>query len=323
MTNTNDNVTKVFRTFEENPSEMNKLLKGNETEVIRGILNDASVSDEEVQEVTRQVNENNVMKLYLGADGQIDANQLMDLTGGFTSVERGKKTDAIGALLDGKLDIKDLLALITLMSGSSSSSQSSGSNSLLGSLFGSSQPQQQTQQTNPLNLFNVLLGGQTQQPQQQQQPSLFSSLFGLSQPQQQPPQNNTQLNALLQSLMAQQQGQVQVQQPAQPQQGQTMNDLLGTLFGQSVQQVQQQPAQSQSSSLLGSLFGSQTQQSASSNQMQNSAVLNAPLFTEAPSANTAGNNLNQFLNQSTTNSNGTVNVNSMFDLINILMGAKQ
>lgn len=323
MTNTNDNVTKVFRAFEENPSEMNKLLKGNETEVIRGILNDASVSDEEVQEVTRQVNENNVMKLYLGADGQIDANQLMDLTGGFTSVERGKKTDAIGALLDGKLDIKDLLALITLMSGSSSSSQSSGSNSLLGSLFGSSQPQQQTQQTNPLNLFNVLLGGQTQQPQQQQQPSLFSSLFGLSQPQQQPPQNNTQLNALLQSLMAQQQGQIQVQQPAQPQQGQTMNDLLGTLFGQSVQQVQQQPAQSQSSSLLGSLFGSQTQQSASSNQMQNSAVLNAPLFTEAPSANTAGNNLNQFLNQSTTNSNGTVNVNSMFDLINILMGAKQ
>ena len=57
--------------------------------------------------------------------------------------------------------------------------------------------------------------------------------------------------------------------------------------------------------------------------------MNAPLFTEAPSANSSSNNtsannsLNQFLGSSATNSNGTVNVNSMFDLINILMGAKQ
>ena len=204
MTNTNDNVTKVFKAFEENPSAMNDLLNKDETEVIRGILGSANVSDEELKEVTRQVNENNVMKLYLGADGQIDANQLLGMTGGFTSVERGKKTDAIGALLDGKLDIKDLLALITLMSGNSSSSHSNTSGGLLGTLLGGSQQQQQTQQASPLSLFNSLLNAsQAQQQQQQQTPSLFSSLFGHSQQQQQQTQqaqNNAQLNALLQAL---------------------------------------------------------------------------------------------------------------------------
>ena len=127
MTNTNDNVTRVFHAFEENPAAMNDLLKGDEKEVIRSVLNDESLSDEDLQEVVREVNDNNVMKLYLCADGQIDGAQLLEQTGGFTSVERGKKTDAIGALLDGKLDIKDLLALITLMSGNQSSQSSSGS----------------------------------------------------------------------------------------------------------------------------------------------------------------------------------------------------
>lgn len=326
MNNSNNNVTRVFKAFEDDPAAMNQLLTGNETEVIRGILNDQNISDEELQEVTRQVNENNVMKLYLGADGQIDANQLLGMTGGFTSVERGKKTDAIGALLDGKLDIKDLLALITLMSGNSSSSHSNSSGGLLGSLFGGSQQQQQ--QTSPLSLFNSLLNAaQPQQQTQQQAPSLFSSLFGNSQQQQQQQQQaqqNAQLNALLQALAQQQAQQAQQQQQQAQPQGQTMNQLLGTLLGQAQQQAQQQQTQTSSNSLLGSLFGQNSQQS--SGQTQNSVVLNAPLFTEAPAANnnqSAASSVNQFLGQSATNSNGTVNVNSMFDLINILMGAKK
>ena len=175
MTNTNDNVTRVFHAFEENPAAMNDLLKGDEKEVIRSVLNDESLSDEDLQEVVREVNDNNVMKLYLCADGQIDGAQLLEQTGGFTSVERGKKTDAIGALLDGKLDIKDLLALITLMSGSQSSQASSQtSSSLLSTLLGGSQ--QQTQPASPASLFSQLLGAQP--AQQQQTPSLFSSLLG-------------------------------------------------------------------------------------------------------------------------------------------------
>ena len=253
MTNTNDNVTRVFHAFEENPAAMNDLLKGDEKEVIRSVLNDESLSDEDLQEVVREVNDNNVMKLYLCADGQIDGAQLLEQTGGFTSVERGKKTDAIGALLDGKLDIKDLLALITLMSGNQSSQASSQtSSSLLSTLLGGSQ--QQTQPASPASLFSQLLGAQPAQQQQTQQPQ-------------------------------------------------------GGLFSQL-------------------LSGQQSQ--SSSSQMQNSAVLNQPLFTEAPSANSsassaANNNqaLNQFLGSSPTNSNGTVNVGSMFDLINILMGAKK
>ncbi len=326
MTNTNDNVKKVFKAFEDNPSAMNDLLKKDETEVIRGILGSANVSDEEVKEVTRQVNENNVMKLYLGADGQIDANQLLGMTGGFTSVERGKKTDAIGALLDGKLDIKDLLALITLMSGNhSSSSHSSGSGGLLSTLLGGSQQQQQVQQASPLSLFNSLISAAQPQQQTQHAPSLFSSLFGGSQQQQQQVQqqnSNAQLNALLQTLMAQQQAQQQQQQSQQ--QSMTMNQLLGTLLGQAQQQAQQQP-QTSSNSLLGNLLGQAHSSQQQSGQTQNSAVLNAPLFTEAPAPGTAANNnaLNQFLGQSATNSNGTVNVNSMFDLINILMGSKK
>ncbi|MBR3365273.1 MAG: hypothetical protein IKG53_10425, partial [Solobacterium sp.] len=262
MTNTNDNVTRVFHAFEENPAAMNDLLKGDEKEVIRSVLNDESLSDEDLQEVVREVNDNTVMKLYLCADGQIDGAQLLEQTGGFTSVERGKKTDAIGALLDGKLDIKDLLALITLMSGTSQSSQASSqtSSSLLSTLLGGTQ--QQTQTASPASLFSQLLGAQpAQQTQQQQTPSLFSSLFGTPQQAQQTQQSsNEQLNALLQTLMAQQQtqqaqqhaqqtlqnaqqqslqAQQQAQQAQQPQ-AQTMSDLLGSLFGQI---VASQPAQ--------------------------------------------------------------------------------
>ena len=339
----------------DNTSESD-LLKGDEKEVIRSVLNDESLSDEELQEVVREVNDNNVMKLYLCADGQIDGQQLLEQTGGFTSVERGKKTDAIGALLDGKLDIKDLLALITLMSGGQSSQASSQTaGGLLSTLLGGSQSQQQT--SSPASLFSQLLGAQpAQQPQAQQQtPSLFSSLFGTQQQSQQTQQNsNEQLNALLQTLMAQQQtlqaqqqsqqalqnaqqqtlqAQQQSQQSQQPQ-AQTMSGLLGSLFGQIVEAQQQAPQQTQQSQqpqggLLSQLLSGGQQSQSSSSQMQNSAVLNQPLFTEAPSANTSTgstvNNqaLNQFLGSSPTNSNGTVNVGSMFDLINILMGAKQ
>ena len=46
MTNTNDNVTRVFRALERDPSAMKDMLRKGEDEVISNILSDQKLSDE-------------------------------------------------------------------------------------------------------------------------------------------------------------------------------------------------------------------------------------------------------------------------------------
>ena len=82
-------VDQVFDTFTENPQKLNEMLKGDDRQVIRGILKDTDITDQEIDEVTKEVEQNAVMRLYQGAGGGIDAGQLMDMTGGFTP-ERAK-----------------------------------------------------------------------------------------------------------------------------------------------------------------------------------------------------------------------------------------
>ena len=169
--NKNNEVTKVLDTLAEDPSRMNEMLGGNTETVVRSILNDGKLSDAEISGIAKQVSENNVMKLYLGADGQIDAANLMKLTGGFTGAKADEATRAsgIGALLDGKLDANDVIAVMNMLSSSNSTSSASANSGLglLGSLLGGSQQtaQTQTQQTGGLGSLLGALSGNTQQTQ--------------------------------------------------------------------------------------------------------------------------------------------------------------
>ena len=173
MSEKNNNVTKVLSTLASDPSKMNDMLKDGTEGVVRSILADEKLSDSEVSEDTRQVSENNIMKLYLGAEGQIDAENLMKLTGGFSSQADGvTRASGIGALLDGKLDANDLLAVMNMLQSASgnntSAQQSSPTGGLLSALLGGGQTAQQAQQ-----------------PQQNSTGSLLGSLFGGTQAQQQ------------------------------------------------------------------------------------------------------------------------------------------
>ncbi|MBQ1531900.1 MAG: hypothetical protein IIZ57_07160, partial [Solobacterium sp.] len=180
MSEKNNEVSKVLNALASDPSKMNDMLKDGTEGVVRGILADEKLSDSQVSEITRQVSENNIMKLFLGAEGQIDAENLMKMTGGFSSKPDGvTRASGIGALLDGKLDANDLLAVMNMLQSTSgnntSAQQSSPTGGLLSALLGGgAQPQPQPQQV--------------QQPQQNSTGSLLGNLFG-TQPQQ--PQTQT------------------------------------------------------------------------------------------------------------------------------------
>ena len=175
MSEKNNEVCKVLNTLASDPSKMNDMLKDGTEGVVRSILADEKLSDSEVSEITRQVSENNLMKLYLGAEGQIDAANLMKLTGGFNSKPDGvTRASGIGALLDGKLDANDLLAVMNMLQSTSGNNtaaqQSSPTGGLLSALLGGgAQPQQaqQPQQNSTGSLLGNLFGAQPQQPQTQ------------------------------------------------------------------------------------------------------------------------------------------------------------
>ena len=235
-------VTKVLDALASDPSKMTQMLGGNSETVVRGLLKDEKLSDEEVTGITRQVEGNNVMKLFLGADGQIDAKDLMKLTGGFTAAPtEATRASGIGALLDGKLDANDLLAVMSLMNGNSNSQQTASPN-LLSALFNSTtQPAQQAQPSN--GLFSLLGGQPAQQAQpQQSQASGLGSLLGAlagQQPQQaaQPQQTQQQASGLG-SLLGMLGGQ-QPQQAQQTIQTQTAEGMTVTLSGMQLAQIMQ------------------------------------------------------------------------------------
>lgn len=253
-------------------------------------------SDQEVNEVMKELENNNLFKLYKASDGTIDAGELLEYAGGLEGSEVSKDNTALRALFDGKLDLKEILLIILLLKLFKKKNQTqtatTANNNPLQSLFGTAQPQQQT----PANPLQSLFG--TTQPQQQQTPSNpLQYLFGTPQQQQQTPVYG--------------------------------NNLFGTLFGSSQQPNtnvytiygnQGTTGTSGSNSLL-SLFGLGGNQNNYSNA-QNS------LFNFI-----SGNNVQQsplsslysILNQApsnTVNSNGQVNVGTLFSILNALMKNK-
>lgn len=244
------------------PEVMNQLLKAKQegatraagedpfTDVLKGILG----KDADVAAASDKLNTNGLMQLFLGADGDIDAKELMDYVGSFKggAGSNPNNNNAVRALLDGKLDFKEILMLLALLklmkSGKKPQAQTSGG--LLNSLLSSPQ---QTSSSSALNLFQSMLSSQTAQPQYSS--SLFGNLFGT--------------------------------QTAQPANQQVFS------FGNS--------SSGAGMNILNSLLTGNTGNNSQANQLYS-------LLT--------GNSANAF------NSNGSVNVGTLFNIANALLSAK-
>ncbi len=143
--------------------------------VLKGILG----QNADVSAAAETLNSNGLMQLFLGADGDIDAKELMDYVGNFSGGTGANPNNnaAVRALMDGKLDFKEiliLLALLKLMKGGKKPAQTQTSGGLLNSLLGASTQSSST--ASAMNLFQSMLGAQTAQPAYQS--SLFGNLFG-------------------------------------------------------------------------------------------------------------------------------------------------
>lgn len=269
------NTEKVLQALSDNPALLEKLLAAKKEQptralpgqdptslFLKGILGDNA----DTTSTSDALEKNGLMQLYLGADGAIDAKELMDFVGGFSG-KNAEKNQSVKALLDGKLDFKEilmLLALMKLIKGKKPAAQQNSGLGLLGTLLGAN-TQQQPQQNSALNLFSNMLNQQAAQPVQPQSQSLFGNLFGVQQ--------------------------------AQPQQN--ANQQIFSLNGNA-----NNTAANNGMNVLQSLLGGNTGVTQNNAQAQNLySLLN-------------NNSANAF------NSNGSVNVGTLFSLANQLLGGR-
>ena len=186
-------INEVYAAIKKDPSLLSSLSETENTEAVptRAMpgLSDSAVtvalreilgqnaSDQEVNEVKQELEDNNLFKLYKASDGTIDAGELLEYAGELDGSGVSKDNTALRALFDGKLDLKEILLIILLLKlFKKKKQQQQTATNPLQSLFGT-QPQQQT----PANPLQYLFGT----PQQQQTPvygnNLFGSLFGSGQ----------------------------------------------------------------------------------------------------------------------------------------------
>ena len=209
----NNNYETLFDKLQENPELMSSLLAAKQEGPVRAGGEDATsqilkqllgngASAEDVSKAAEALDANALMQLYLGAGGDIDAKELLEYTGGFKGTNPNN-SESVRALMNGKLEFKELLILIALfklMTGGKKPAASTNTGGLLGSMLGGN-----TQQNSALNLFNSMLTGQTAQPASS---GLFGNLFSSAAPQQSSPNvfsfgssNNSGANSVLQSLL--------------------------------------------------------------------------------------------------------------------------
>ena len=291
---------KVIKVLESDPVKLEGMLNG-DTQVVRSVLGGEELSEDELKQINEQVKDNNLVKLYLGANGQIDAKDLVELKKMAEDTSNPTRAAGISAFFDGKLDVNDLLAVAGLLGAGSNKPQSNSGTNLLTTLLGGGQ--QQTQQSSQGgSLLSALFGGQPQQQQvqQTQNPANFLNLLLGGQPQ-------------------------QTQQQVKPQ---NANNILSLLLGGNKPQ-QQQVQQQQTANPLNSLFGFNTQQTTTSNNNSNSTYnLLGTLLGGSPAGNTYANQLftldqntgNVNSNVNVTNSNGQIDLSTLFNIAGQLLG---
>ena len=235
------------------------------------------LSDQEVEAIQRQLQDNKVVQLYESADGTLDAKELLEFMGGLSGTKSNNANQpAVRAFLDGKLDLKEILIIVMLLKLFKKKQEQQqqqnlysnyyGNSGLFGQLFGNQQ------QTYNGGLFSNLFGTNSYSNSYNDPYGAFSSLFGTNTYQQQP------------------------------------TSLFGSLLGGNTQQ----------SNGLSSLFGGTTQ--TNNNDLIN--VLNGFVngnYNNNQQANALYNTLNN-ASQNSFNSNGTLNVNSLFSLLGNMLG---
>lgn len=156
-----ENTNKVLQAIDQNPELLNQLLNGDSQEVTRGgnktnpltnII--GNVEPKELNTISQEVAQNPVVQLYLASSGSLDAKDLIDYVGGVSGTRAGNN-QAVRALFDGRLDLKEILIIIVLLKLFKRKNSNTYNNSaigLLGSLLGFN--------TNyNSGLFSGLLGG--------------------------------------------------------------------------------------------------------------------------------------------------------------------
>ncbi len=109
---------KVFELLKQKPQYMKAFLTGQEAELVMAAAAPAKPGSAEVKEVLGEVRDNPVVKMYIGAGGEIDAAELIGLTGGFEKGPGFNPTGNAGveALFDGRATAEEMLALRKVVS---------------------------------------------------------------------------------------------------------------------------------------------------------------------------------------------------------------
>lgn len=175
---TNNYTNQVLRSIDENPKLLEELLRQDPQDVTRGgqssplvkVLGN-NVSHDDLNTVSYELSQNPVIQLYNAASGSLDAEDLVKYVGGVNGT-RASSNQAVRALFDGRLDLKEILLIIVLLKLFKRKQANTYNNSaigLLGSLLGYN-----NQNSYSNNLFSTLLGGNSYSTSG----GLFGSLLG-------------------------------------------------------------------------------------------------------------------------------------------------
>ncbi len=209
-----NNTNQFFDLFDEHPELLQQLIevadapqdeaptRGMSSSQVDGVnqfvrqIVGNQLSDAQVNALQQQLQDNKVVQLFEGADGALDAKELLEYVGGLTGTKSANSNQpAVRAFLDGRLDLKEILIIIMLLKLFKRKQQQQtsyyGNSGLFGSLFGNQQ------QSYSGGLFSNLFGGNTYTNSYNNPYGVFSNLFG----------GNTysQPNSLFSSLLGNQQ----------------------------------------------------------------------------------------------------------------------
>ncbi len=175
----NQNTDKILNAIDQNPALLEQLLNIEEAPLTRSgqrvnpLLNvvGGNLSSEDVNSINQELSQNQVVQLYSAAAGSLDAKDLLNYVGGTRGLNAGSN-QAVRALFDGRLDLKEIMLIIVLLKLFKRKNAHTYNNSaigLLGTLLGFNNVYQQN--SNP---FSSLLGGNSYS---QHSNNLFGNLF--------------------------------------------------------------------------------------------------------------------------------------------------
>lgn len=160
----NQNTDKILNAIDNDPALLEQLLNMEEAPLTRSgqrvnpLLNIVgnNVSENDVAVINQELSDNPIIQLYSAAAGSLDARDLLDYVGG-TRATRANNNQAVRALFDGKLSIKEIMLIIVLLKLFKRKNSHTYNNSaigLLGTLLGFN-----NYSSNNNSLFSTLLGG--------------------------------------------------------------------------------------------------------------------------------------------------------------------